>query len=216
MEQFGIKQGGVDVRGRVLSGWAIKWGAPIETPSGLTIVTKGAFRKTIAERGNRVRVLAHHDTTRPIGIPRVLEERPQGLWIEANIANTRDGDDVLELARVGALDGWSIGFDPIKVVHNVRAENLQQYGATTEALAQAVEEPAARWRVIREGRLLEVSAVAFPAQDVARMASDEERERRIAASLKYMNALAVKLGIDPEARVRDARIEAAQSALRWR
>lgn len=76
-----------------------------------------AFDRTIEQRGNRVKVLFNHGRdvfgmpsdrfALPIGVP--LEIRPdgRGLLTRTRIMKTELGDEVLELAREGAVTGFS-------------------------------------------------------------------------------------------------------------
>ena len=77
---------------------------------------RGAFARTITERGpGRVKVLVQHDReTLPIGVATLLREDTTGLYGEFRISATRQGDEVLELVRDGAVDSFSVGFRPIR------------------------------------------------------------------------------------------------------
>ncbi|MBT2271405.1 HK97 family phage prohead protease [Rhodococcus cerastii] len=109
----------------------------------------GAFTRTIAERGSRVKFLAHHDSrAMPLGRATLLREDPAGLYAEFRVSETQAGDEALELIRDGALDGFSIGFRAIRETWS-RSRDV---------------------RTITEAALLEVSAVNFPAYDPARIA----------------------------------------------
>ena len=76
---------------------------------------KGAFRKTIEQRGaKRVKFLAMHDYQRlPLGRADVLREDENGLYAEFRVSKTTAGDEVLELIKDGALDALSVGFAPV-------------------------------------------------------------------------------------------------------
>jgi HK97 family phage prohead protease len=75
----------------------------------------GAFARSIAERGHKVKLMAQHDYRRfPVGRATSLVERSDGLYGAFSIPNTRDGDDILELVRSGTLDSFSIGFMPVR------------------------------------------------------------------------------------------------------
>lgn len=72
-------------------------------------IAPGAFS------GVRERIVVNrgHDTEQPIGrVVRIHPNDPRGLRAEVKISNTRDGDDVLELAADELL-GASIGFAPL-------------------------------------------------------------------------------------------------------
>lgn len=104
----------------------------------------GSFSRTIRERGNRIKVCVSHDRRNPIGRFHALEERPEGLWGSARIAQTERGDEALELVRDGVFDGWSVGFAPIS--------NEQMRGGGVERL---------------ECRLSEASLCGFPQHEGA-------------------------------------------------
>jgi HK97 family phage prohead protease len=138
--------------GRTVCGIA----APFDSPTtvheaGRTfteVIRRGAFARTIAERGDRVKLLALHDQRRlPLGRATTLREDPGGLYMEARVSQTSAGDEALELVRDGALDGFSIGFDlPAKT-----GERWTRDGT----------------RELLEVRLHEVSLVTFPAYAAA-------------------------------------------------
>jgi HK97 family phage prohead protease len=107
--------------GRTLHGLAVPYNVPTRISSRLEgqfdeTFRPGAFARTIRERGSKVRLHVLHDqTTRlPIGRATELREDPAGLVGEFRVSATRQGDEVLELVRDGALDGLSIGFRPIR------------------------------------------------------------------------------------------------------
>lgn len=105
---------------------------------------RGAFAKTIVERGDRVKLLSQHASrTNPLGKALTLREDAAGLYGEFYVSRTTAGDEALELVRDGALDSFSVGFAPVK--HEKR-------GRVT-------------WRT--EVALREASLVTFPAYDGA-------------------------------------------------
>ena len=139
--------------GRTVVGIAV----PFDTPANIVeagrsyveVFRRGAFTKTLTQRGAaKVKVLANHDRQRlPIGRAHDLREDPAGLYAELRVSQTRDGDEVLELVRDGALDGLSIGFSPIN--HRNGA------GGVVERVEVA---------------LREISVTAFPAYEQAAIA----------------------------------------------
>ena len=137
--------------GRTVYGLAVPFDvpAPIRDWQGEYTETfaRGSFAKTIREQGARVKLLAHHDTRMLLGGRPTPTETDDGLEIEATIARTRDGDDVLELIRAGALDSFSIGFSTVK-----GGDDWSDDGSTVTR---------------RQVRLHEVSLVPFPAYDAA-------------------------------------------------
>ncbi len=150
--------------GRTIAGIAVPFGvaARIGGPHGFDeTFRRGAFARTISERGDKVKLLAVHNTDQmPLGKVVVLREDAAGLYIEARVSATVQGDEVLTLIRDGAIDSFSIGFSPVKDEWNT------QRTAVTRT----------------ETRLHEVSAVAFPAFDTARITSvrNEQTEQPLA------------------------------------
>lgn len=106
---------------------------------------RGAFAKTIAERGDRVKLLMQHDHHDPIGRAVTLREDKAGLYGEFRVSAVPSGDQALELVRDGVLDSFSVGFAPIKSARD---------GDVT---------------VRTEVAMREASLVTFPAYDAARI-----------------------------------------------
>jgi HK97 family phage prohead protease len=108
------------------------------------IVEPGAFTKTLADRGDKVKLLWQHDATQPIGVWDSLQEDKTGLAVKGRInLKTQRGREAHELLKMGALDGLSIGFIP------VRSEVEKSTGINR----------------IKEAKLFEVSLVTFPANE---------------------------------------------------
>ena len=135
--------------GRTIVGCAVPFDKPTDVGGYREQFTRGAFARTIAERGaGRVKVLAQHAASvNPIGRAVVLREDPAGLHVELKISRTQLGDECLALVADGALDGLSIGFQPLRAVHNPSTGVVER----------------------TEVRLDEISLVSFPAYDGARV-----------------------------------------------
>jgi HK97 family phage prohead protease len=125
------------------------------------IIHPGAFSKTLQERGDQIRVLWSHDGSEPIGKPVEMREDEKGLYVKAMISDTRRGRDALALLKDGAVDGLSIGYDPIEVDYSAKDEDGEI-------------------RNLRELRLWEFSIVAFPANEAARVLAMKEAELKLA------------------------------------
>ena len=106
---------------------------------------RGAFLKSLSkhlEKGTKVKMLAHHDTTRPIGVWEKMVEDEKGLYVEGRLTKgVRDADEAYELLKDGALDAMSIGY------RVVREEYDRKSGAN----------------LLHEVDLHEISLVAIPA-----------------------------------------------------
>ncbi len=109
------------------------------------IIVKGAYKKTIAENGERVKYLYQHDMNQPIGKMTELYEDDKGLVFVAEIAKTQLGKDVVELMKTGVITENSVGIMPIQ------KENKGDY------------------REIKEVKLYEISAVTLAANDQAKI-----------------------------------------------
>lgn len=109
------------------------------------VITKGAYKKTIAENGDRVKYLYQHDMNQPIGKMTELYEDDKGLVFVAEIAKTQLGNDVVELMKSGVITENSVGIMPIQ------KNNKSDY------------------REITEVKLYEISAVTLAANDQAKI-----------------------------------------------
>lgn len=130
-----------------------------------TALKKGAFRKTIRERGERIPVLWQHNPDTPIGKPTELKEDTTGLRFNASISEgTTHGRDVMALLRDGVPLGMSFGFETIK---DRAAEDTDDLDFTHAPDFFKGKEGRKHVRIIEEVRLWEISAVTFPANTQA-------------------------------------------------
>ncbi len=109
------------------------------------VIAKGAYKKTIAENGDRVKYLYQHDMNQPIGKMTELYEDEKGLVFVAEIAKTQLGNDVVQLMKSGVITENSVGIMPIQ------KNNKGDY------------------REITEVKLYEISAVTLAANDQAKI-----------------------------------------------
>ena len=139
--------------GRTVYGLAVPYDTPtpIRDRSGAydEVFRMGAFADTIRQRGERVKFLLNHDRqVLPLGKATALREDPAGLVGEFRVSSTAAGDEALELIRDGVLDALSIGFAPTPGGDR----GVPGRDPIVERLAV---------------KLMEVSAVAFPAYEGA-------------------------------------------------
>jgi HK97 family phage prohead protease len=150
-----VAQFSVNRAERIIEGVALPYGR---------IGSKGGMRFRF-ERGSlkwtdpgRVKLLRDHDPSRPLGRAVALTDTPAGLRVRFSIARGAAGDEALELAEDGVLDGLSVGTD-------------------FDMAADTVPDPRNRGvTLVRNGSLREVSLTAMPAFDDARLT-------RVSASL---------------------------------
>jgi HK97 family phage prohead protease len=142
--------------GNLLIGYAAVFNDPTEIDSWegrfTERIARGAFKKTLSERGDRVKVLFNHGMDpsigdKPLGKPSVMKEDERGLYVEVPLDDTSYNADIKALLRSGALDGMSFRM-------TVLAEDWTYPKEGSNDL------PA---RVIKEVRLHEFGPVTFPA-----------------------------------------------------
>lgn len=182
---------GLDTEGRTIEGYASVFGV---RDLGADIVHPGAFRKTLAERGNKVRFLWQHNTAEPIGKPIAMAEDDRGLFFKAIISDTARGRDALALLKDGAISGLSIGYDAIPGGTDISKDAS---GVTV--------------RNLRELRLWEVSLVSMPMNEQAEVlalkaapapqtvdAALIERKEALVAALRLALAEAERIAAEEE------------------
>jgi hypothetical protein len=137
----------LDGDGRTLEGFCAAFGNIDQVGD---VIHPGAFRKTLTERGGRIKFLWQHDPTEPIG--RLVEAREDtgGLYVKAIISDTQRGRDAIALLKDGAIGEMSIGYDAVK--------GGTDYSKTPEGKSV---------RNLREIKLYEFSLVTFPANEAA-------------------------------------------------
>ncbi len=110
------------------------------------VVVKGAFKKTLQERGDKLKILWQHDPRQPIGKIIEAEEDEIGLWIKAKLVKgVEEAEKAFALLKAGVVDELSIGYDTIKEKWN---DGI---------------------RYLTELKLYEVSPVTFAANSLARV-----------------------------------------------
>ena len=146
IEDYEIRSDG---DGRTLEGICVPFDTETRIGNRYTeVIRRGAFAKTTQERAQRVKLLAMHDGQRlPLGAAQRLQETDKGLLGEFRVSKTAAGDEALELVRDGALDSFSIGFVPLRDNWNADKTYVER----------------------AEVKLLEVSLVAFPAYEDAKV-----------------------------------------------
>ena len=139
-----------DGDGRTLTGLAVPYGQTshgVPHPGGERFAP-GAFKRSLdhmTASGRRLKLFRGHDHSAAVGVAINAQDTEQGVVAAFRIADTEQGNSALTEVREGVLDSMSVGFRAIreKVVDGVR--------------------------VIVEAALHEVSLVAFPAYDGARI-----------------------------------------------
>jgi len=138
---FPITLTAADSRKRTLSGTIVTWNEKGITSAGATM-----FEPNSIDFSKPIKLLLEHDRTRPIGKMIDITADDAGIQATFKIAGTIAGDDSLLEAAEGLRDGFSVG-----VV-------VDKWDATAGVMK------------VQASRLLEVSLVADPAIDSARVA----------------------------------------------
>lgn len=180
-------------------------GATFDLDRGGDRIAPGAFRKTLAEYQSAGRwppMLWGHSADRVCGRWLDMREDRDGLAVVGELVKTPLGDEVYELLKTGAVSGMSIGYV-------ARDADFDRDGV----------------RILREIELLELSVVAVPMNDAARVAvakADFADIRRFEHHLrscgfgkrsavriasKAWPLIAVELDLDPEQALKDIAIE---------
>ena len=144
---FALELKGLDDAG-IFEGYASVFG---NRDGGGDIVEKGAFARTLRERGPKgVKMLADHDPTKRIGVWEEMVEDERGLRVRGRLLTEKSiGKEAHIDLKAGALDGLSIG-----------------YIAKKFTLGTKKDEPR---RLLHEVDLMEISPVTFPANGKARV-----------------------------------------------
>ena len=104
----------VDTKQGIVTGWLSVFD---NKDLGGDIIPKGAFTKTIAERGPQgngaIRFLQDHDQYKNVGKFQVLEEKDYGLYYEGKPSKSTKGRDFLILVEEKIITHNSIGYKAI-------------------------------------------------------------------------------------------------------
>ena len=139
-KQFAIEELKADDADRKIKGF----GSVLNnTDSYGDIVMPGAFAATITKR--KPAMLWQHRMDQIPGVWTAVEEKPKGLYLEGQFADTPLGNEAYTLAKMGALTGLSIGFTTVN----------------------SETDPKRSVRRLTEVELFEVSLVTFPANEKA-------------------------------------------------
>ena len=119
------KEEGEERPANVFRGLAAAYGVEMPDWGDVIIIDRGAFKKTISENKHRIKVMYRHYEL--IGKPLVMEDRPEGLYVEGQVSATSVGSDVITLLRDGVLTEMSVGFDIVKVLREPLSKKVGDY-----------------------------------------------------------------------------------------
>lgn len=149
MQRYGVELR-AEITGDRLAGHAVVFGAHAEVRGGWETIAPTAFDKAL-QRGDDVRALVNHNPGMLLGRSSAgtlkLGTDSTGLQFEVELPNTSYANDLRELVARGDLTGASFGFIP-GTDEIGRADDGRQLRTHTSV-----------------ARLMDVSAVTFPAYD---------------------------------------------------
>ena len=202
---FEIKS--VDYAGRTLEGFAAAFGNLDQVGD---VIHPGAFRKTLTERGQRIKFLWQHDPTEPIGKLLEAHEQQGGLFVKAIISDTNRGRDALALLKDGAIGEMSIGYDTVKggmdytkgdngaTIRNLREIKLYEFSLVTfpaneQAIVTSVKQDvnpteAKPWRAVRNGDKWEVYKLDADGDPMGESLGEHDSEEQAAAQVRALYA----------------------------
>lgn len=140
MKQFkslSLSVKGVDQAKGIIEGYASAFG---NVDSDGDMIRKGAFAKTIMERGpqgkNQIFHLAQHNPTQILGKPIELIEDDYGLKFVSQISKTQLGMDYIQLYMDEIINEHSIGFNTLLAdseggANVIKEVKLWEYSAVT-------------------------------------------------------------------------------------
>ena len=137
----------------IISGWAARFG---NVDSYGDIIEPGAFSKTISERKGRIAFCYQHEIDEPIAKILVLEERSEGLWVEAEISASEK--DIQTKVKEGILTEMSIGYRTINCTEEIINEKYITH--------------------LTEVKLYEISLVTIAANELATIQNIKSEERK--------------------------------------
>lgn len=113
----------VDIKSGIVTGYLAAFD---NIDNAKDMIVKGAFTKTISERGvdgtKQIKHIFQHDTYQPLGVYQVLKEDKKGLYFEALFSKTQKAQDILLQYGEGIYNEHSIGYRTLKE-EVIKAEN---------------------------------------------------------------------------------------------
>jgi HK97 family phage prohead protease len=194
-KQLQFKADAVGEDGRTFAGFA----STPDLDQGGDIVVKGAFGRTLAQRGGVKMLWNHKSDLMPIGVYTKMEEREGGLYVEGKLSDTQLGRDAATLLKDGAIDSMSIGYmvkdsdydkDGIRVIKDLDLYevSLVNFPMNEKAVITQVKNLDVKEieRVLREAGLSKSQATAIACAGVKRLreASEEAKAAATLAELK--------------------------------
>lgn len=169
------------------------------------IIKKGAFKKSITDRGpgsesnRKIAFLRFHDWTKPIGTFKSLEEDDKGLFAVGKLGNSTIGEDAFNDYKDGIIKEHSIGFQYIKdKTQYVEDKNIDGGGYTE----------------VKEVKLWEGSAVTFGANEFTNVVEVKGELRKDKADELFNEITTIQKALK-EGKGTDERLESLEMRLKY-
>lgn len=156
-----------DQEARTIKGLALPFGEPATSGGRAWQFAKGSVS------WSKVKLLNGHDWSQVVGIAE-LEETDEGILMTAKVARGPRGDEILELAEMGAIDGLSIGL--ADDVHSVVEDGIHYVKSGTIREVSTTPIPAFKNAAIR--------SVAASEDTTKENTMDKENETGVAAQFE--------------------------------
>ena len=169
------------------------------------IIKKGAFKKSITDRGpasesnRKVAFLRFHDWTKPIGTFKSLEEDERGLFAVGKLGNSTIGEDAFNDYKDGIIKEHSIGFQYIKDKTNFVEDKSIEGGGFHE---------------VKEVKLWEGSAVTFGANEFTNVVDVKGELRQDKADELFNEITTIQKALK-EGQGTDDRLESLEMRLKY-
>jgi len=170
MSKYEIKSGfeikDMDSNRREVAVYLAKFG---NVDSDNDVIQKGAFKKSIQERGpesssnRKIAFLRHHDWEKQIGVFSKLEEDDNGLYAVGRLGTSTMGEDAWRDYQDGIIKEHSVGFQ--------RVSDKTKFVKDTS-------NPAGGFTLLQEVKLWEGSAVTFGANELTNVVSIMKSENK--------------------------------------
>lgn len=82
----------------------------------------GAFKKSLKENKQGVKLLWQHDFSKPIGKVVEIKEDKEGIYVMAHVSNTQAGRDAMTLAEDGVTNEFSVGYKTLDYAYNSQGQ----------------------------------------------------------------------------------------------
>ncbi len=91
------------------------------------VIDPGAFKKTLKESADRVKILFNHSIMEPIGKPTEIFEDEKGLFVKGKLSlGVQRAREVLSLMKDGVITEMSIGYNTMKETWHEGIRHLQE------------------------------------------------------------------------------------------